>query len=168
MYPRGSSIESGKVIGVRHGKLYKFTSQPVGALVSSVEDSTQTTSNSRDLCELWHRRMAHLHHGALPILRQITTGVLKFSTEHYDVCRGCAMGKYRKTHFPTRDNSTTGILDLVHTDVSSRMSHVSLRGYEYYVLFIDDFSRENWIFFYKAKGEVCYPQILHTCTWCQI
>jgi hypothetical protein len=95
IYPIGSSIESGKVIGVRHGKLYRFAFQSVGALVSSVEDSTQSTSDNKDLCELWHRRMAHLHHGALPILRQITTGVEEFSKKHYDVCRGCAMGKYK-------------------------------------------------------------------------
>ena len=63
MYPKGSSVGSGKIIGVRHGRLYRFSFQPVGALVSSVEDTTQTTSNNRDLCEPWHRRMAHLHHG---------------------------------------------------------------------------------------------------------
>ena len=69
MYPKGSLVESGKVIGVRHGRLYRFSFQSVGALVSSVEDTTQTTLDNIDLCELWHRRMAHLHHGALPILR---------------------------------------------------------------------------------------------------
>ena len=69
MYPKGSSIESGKVIGIRRGRLYRFYFQPVGALVCSVEDTTQTTSDSKDLCELWHRRMAHLHYGALSILR---------------------------------------------------------------------------------------------------
>ena len=74
MYPKGSLVESSKVIGVRHGRLYRFSFQPVGALVNSVEDTTQTTSDNRDLCKLWHRRMAHLHHGALPILRQITVG----------------------------------------------------------------------------------------------
>lgn len=40
MYPSGSSIELGKVIGVRHRKLYWFTFQQVGALVSSVGDNT--------------------------------------------------------------------------------------------------------------------------------
>ena len=40
MYPMGSSIDSSKVIGVWHGKLYKFAFQPVGALVSSVGDNT--------------------------------------------------------------------------------------------------------------------------------
>ena len=81
MYPRGSSVESGKVIGVRHGKLYRFIFQPVRALIGSVSDGTQGTSISRDLCELWHQRMVHLHHGALRILREITTCVLEFSTE---------------------------------------------------------------------------------------
>ena len=70
MYPRGSLVDSCKVIGVWHGKLCRFCFQSVGALVSNVEDTTQSTSNNRDLCELWHRRMAHLHHGALPILNR--------------------------------------------------------------------------------------------------
>ena len=53
------------------------------------------------------------------------------------------MGKYRKAPFPARDSSASSILDLIHTDVSGRMSHVSLRGYEYYVVLIDDFSRKT-------------------------
>ena len=34
------------------------------------------------------------------------------------------------------------------------MSHVSLIGYEYYVLFIYDHSRKPWIYFLKTKSEV--------------
>ena len=64
------------------------------------------------------------------------------------------MGKYKKTPFPARDINTTGILDLVDTNVSGRRSHVSSRGYAYYVIFIDDFSRKAWIFFLMANGEV--------------
>jgi hypothetical protein len=58
LFPRGSSITSAKVIGTRHERLYKFLFHPVRALIHS-------TSSSSDLCEIWHRRMAHLHHGAL-------------------------------------------------------------------------------------------------------
>ena len=154
MHPTGSLVDSGKVIGTRKGKLYRFAFQPQRALVSSVEDSTTSTFDSRDLCELWHWRMAHMHHGALRVLREITIGVPQFSTDHYEVCRGCALGKYTKLPFPARDCRSTGKLDLIHSDVSGRMSHVSLGGYEYYVLFIDDYSRMTWIYFLKTKSEV--------------
>ena len=155
MLPRGASITSAKVIGVRFGKQYKFNFKSVGALVSSTSGSTHTsTTSSRDLCELWHRRMAHMHHGVLRVLREITTRVPDFSAEHYEVCRGCALGKYTKLPFPASDNKSTSILDLIHTDVNGHMSHVSLGGYEYYVIFIDDYSRRTWIYFLKTQGEV--------------
>jgi len=64
------------------------------------------------------------------------------------------MGKFAKSPFPSSDNRAIGILDLIHSDVSGRMSHVSLSGYEYYVLFIDDHSRRTLIYFLKTKSEV--------------
>jgi hypothetical protein len=53
------------------------------------------------------------------------------------------MGKYAKAPFPASDNRSAGILDLIHSDVSGRMSSPSLSGYLYYVLFIDDYSRKT-------------------------
>jgi hypothetical protein len=85
LFPKGSSITSVKVIGTRHEKLYKLMFQPASALFHS--------TSSSDLCELWHRRMAHLHHGALRILREIVTRVPEFSTEHQELCKVCALGK---------------------------------------------------------------------------
>ena len=76
-----------------------------------------------------------MHPGALRVLREITTGVPDFSFEHYEMCRGCALGNYTKLPFPASDNISTCLVVLIHTDVSGRMSHVSLGGYEYYVIF---------------------------------
>ena len=86
--------------------------------------------------------MAH-EIGALSQARDFTTCIIDFSIEHDDVCRGCALGKYTKAPFPGSDSRAQGILDLVHTDVSCRMSPPSMSGYEYYVLFIDDYSRKT-------------------------
>jgi hypothetical protein len=113
-----------------------------------------STSSSSDLCEIWHRWMAHLHHGALRVLREMVTGVPDFSSEHHELCKGCALGKYTKTVFPSSDSRAAGILDLIHTDVCGPMSSASLTGSLYYVVFIDDFSRKSWIFFMKTKGQV--------------
>jgi hypothetical protein len=66
IHHRGSPRASGQVIGVREGKLFRLLFQPLHALAASSDSSTQ-------LCELWHRRMAHLHHGALGELREVVT-----------------------------------------------------------------------------------------------
>jgi hypothetical protein len=63
LYPKGSRITSTKLIGIMHDKLYKIMFQPNRALMHS--------TNNNDLCELWHRRMAHFHHGDLRILKEI-------------------------------------------------------------------------------------------------
>jgi hypothetical protein len=70
------------------------------------------------------------------------------------VCKGCALGKYAKKTFPSSDSRSKGILDLVHFDVCGLMSVASLSGYNYYVTFIDDFSRRTCIYFMKTKDEV--------------
>jgi hypothetical protein len=68
IHPKGSRLTSGKVIGVRDGKLYRLLFHPPHALAVSSDNNSQ-------LCELWHRRMAHLHHGALGGLREVVTRV---------------------------------------------------------------------------------------------
>jgi hypothetical protein len=113
-----------------------------------------TTNISNDLYELWHRRMAHLHHGALRVLREMVTGVPDFSSEHHELCKGCALGKYTKTVFSSSDSRAAGILDLIHSNVCGLMSSASLTGSLYYVVFIDDFSRKSWIFFMNTKEQV--------------
>ena len=57
------------------------------------------------------------------------------------MCKGCALGKYAKVSFPSSDNRSKGILDMIHSDVGGTMSTVSLSGYYYYVIFIDYFNR---------------------------
>ena len=135
-------MSSAMDIGVRCGKMYKLLFQPQCALAHS---------SSNELCELWHRRMAHLHHPALRLLRSMVTGLPEFSTEQEDVCRGCALGKYTKTAFPSSDTRAAGVLDLIHSDICGPMPSRSLTGFEYYINFIDDYSRKTWIYFLRSK-----------------
>jgi hypothetical protein len=136
IHPKGSSLASGQVIGVRDGKLFKLPFQPLHALALS-------NNNNRQTCEVWHHRMAHLHHGALVGLREVVTRVPQINTEHKDVYRGCALGKFTKASFPSSDTRSIGILDLVHTDVCGPLSWKSLSFCEYYLTFIDDYSRKT-------------------------
>jgi hypothetical protein len=140
----GASPDITLRIGVRDVNLYRLQRQPVQALMHT----------SESLCELWHRRMGHLHHRALPLLRQMVTGLPDFSLDHQGVYRGCALGKNVKVPFPSNETRSKGILDLIHSDMGGPMSTISMKSASYYVTFIDDFSRKTWIFM-KTKDEVC-------------
>ena len=88
VYIKHPSWKKKAQIEVRSNKLYKLDLESPMALVSSADET--------DLNELWHRRMGHLHHGALRILKKTVTGVPELSTNQDDVCRGCVLGKYAK------------------------------------------------------------------------
>ena len=86
--------------------------------------------------------------------QRVITGLPELSTKHSNVCKGCALGKYSKATFPNSNNRAKGILELVHSDICGPMSSHPLRGYEYFITFIDDFSRKTWIYFLRMKDEV--------------
>lgn len=58
-------------------------------------------------------RMAHLHHGALKMLKDIVTGLREIRVKQHDVCKGCALGNYAKTTTPSSDTKAKGILELI-------------------------------------------------------
>ena len=90
--------------------------------------------------ELWHRRLGHLHHGALKILQQISTRLPKGTLAQSDQCKGCTLGKYVKATFHEKDSRATTILERVHTDVCGHFSVASTEKHRYYVIFFNDFS----------------------------
>ena len=55
--------------------------------------------------------------------------------------------------FPFGSNRTKEILGLVHNDVFGPVKVPSLGKSMYYVSFIEDFSRNKWIYFLKKKSE---------------
>ena len=65
--------------------------------------------------------------------------------DHEGICKGCAKGKNIKNPFPKSETKTKGTLDLIHSDVCGSIPSTYLNGYEYYVTFIDDYSRNTWI-----------------------
>lgn len=102
-----------------------------------------SNSSGKEMDELWHRRMGHLHGGALRMLKEMVTGIPKLGTEHDDVCRGCVLGKYAKAIFPRSDKKVDGVLGLIHLDICGLISTRALSGAKYFVTFIDDHSRKT-------------------------
>ena len=92
--PKGSDRSLDRVIDRRCGKVYRLHFEPAKALVSTNQG------------ELWHRRMAHLHHGALKHLRQAVIGVPQIQEEKHNHCKGCALGKNIRKPFPQSEHKS--------------------------------------------------------------
>ena len=69
------------------------------------------------------------------------------------ICKSCQFGKQTRTNFPEKEGSASRPLELVHTDACGPFRTRSPRGEEYFILFIDDFSRMVWIGLMKHKDE---------------
>ena len=73
---------------------------------------------------------------------------------HDGICKGCEKWKNMRKPFPSSDNKSKGILEMIHSDVCGPMPTTSINGYGYYLTFVDDYSRKTWIYFLKCKDEV--------------
>ena len=82
--------EDAVVIGVEEGGIYRLK----GHLDSSLTTSTISPR------ELWHKRIAHVNYKALPIVREVVTGLPEIHIDHEGFCKGCAQGKNTKNPFP--------------------------------------------------------------------
>ena len=132
------------VIGEQEGGLYKLKDHQEQDLLHDIVDPN----------ELWHRRLAHVHYRALPLVSKAVEVLPEIQAKHDGVCKGCAKGKNTEKTFPSSESKEKGILEIIHSNVCGLMSSSSLSGYVYYVSFIDEFPRKTWIYFLKRKDEV--------------
>ena len=58
-----------------------------------------------------------------------------------------------KRPFGSKGNRVEELLELVHSDVCGPMSVKARGGYEYYVTFIDDYSRYWYVYLMNRKSE---------------
>ena len=95
-----------------------------------------------------------MNYKALPIVSKVVTGLPEIYINNEGICKGCAQGKNTKNPFPSSISKAKWILEIFHSDVCGPMSTTSIRGYVYYVSFINDYSCKTWIYFLKRKDEV--------------
>eukprot|EP00253_Pinus_taeda_P026116 PITA_26116 len=129
---RSIGIDAGSWIGT----LYKLQGSTVvdGCNSSMVpENGVENLVVSGEKTMLWQQRLGHIGEKGLRILH------------------GKGMNR---VNFPSGGKRTKQILELVHSDVFGPVKVPSLGKSVYYVSFIDDFSRNTWIYFLKKKSEV--------------
>ena len=74
------------------------------------------------------------------VLEKETTCLDLYEVEPWPQCESCLEGKMTKRHFAVKDSRIEELLELVHTDICGPMNIEAHAGYEYYIIFIDDYS----------------------------
>ena len=132
---------TGKTIGIGRESqgLYHLTSQSSPAICVST-----------DAPFLIHSRLGH------PSLSKFQKMVPRFSALSSLAYESYQLGKHTRVLFPHRlNNRKKSPFELVHTDVWGPCRTASILGFQYFVTFIDDYSRCTWLFLMKKRAKLC-------------
>ncbi|KAL8114038.1 hypothetical protein AgCh_021072 [Apium graveolens] len=87
------------------------------------------------------------------IQRLVVDGPLSsLAVEPFPVCESCLEGKMTNRPFKAKGNRAKQLLELVHSDLCGPMNIQARGGYEYFVTFIDDYSRYGYVYLLRHRG----------------
>ena len=109
-------------------------------------------SNDLNTAYLRYCHLSHINEKRISKLHQ--DGLLhSFDFESYEVCESCLLGKMTKAPFTGHNERVDDLLGLVHSDVCGPISSTARGGYQYFITFIDDYSRYGYLYLMKHKDE---------------
>ncbi|GJU05035.1 retrovirus-related pol polyprotein from transposon TNT 1-94 [Tanacetum coccineum] len=120
------NLEGGDLLtGSRDSNLYTISISEMTASSPVCLMSRATSTKSW----LWHHGLSHLNFA-------------------------CEQGKSKKASFPPKlVPSTESKLELLHMDLCGPMRVASINGKKYILVFVDDYSRYTWVYFFRTKYE---------------
>lgn len=147
--------------GTLVGNLYLISLTP--STMQSMEiNNTSSNSNKRkepsqiNQTYLWHLRLGHIN--LRRIQRLVKDGPLgSLEVETFPICESCLEGKMTKRPFTAKGYRAKDVLELVHSDLCGPMTIQARGGFEYFVTFIDDYSRYGYIYLMRRKSE-CFEK----------
>jgi GAG-pre-integrase domain len=101
----------------------------------------------QDLAALWDKRLGHISQQR--ITRLVQSEILPpMNMSDLGPCIEYAKGKQTSMHKYTA-NHMTDILELIHTDIYSPFPTATRNDHVYFISFIDDYSRYDYIYLIK-------------------
>jgi histone deacetylase 1/2 len=107
----------------------------------------------RPSTSLWHHRLGHP--ASSVVQRVLNLHKLPFikDSNKEGACDACQQGKSHQLPYPQSTSVSSGVLDLVFSDVWEPAPNLVNRN-KYYVSFIDDYSKFTWVYLLRQKSEV--------------
>ena len=154
-----SIMRNNKVLihSVPKGSLYTITCMHKSSINVACKTSNKRKSISEtDQTQLWHLRLGHINLNR--IQRLVSSGILEqFKPTASRVCESCLEGKMSSKAFKAKGYRAEDVLGLIHSDLCGPMSTQARGGYEYFVTFIDDYSRYGDVYLLRRKSE-CFDK----------
>ncbi|KAL0289356.1 UNVERIFIED_CONTAM: hypothetical protein Scaly_2705800 [Sesamum calycinum] len=104
---------------------------------------------NKNSASLWHKRLGHI--SKRQVERLVSDGILEpLDFADFDVCVNYITGKQTNMR-RYKANRAMDVLELIHTDTCGPFSSAAWNGQQYFVTFIDDFSRYGYIYLIHEK-----------------
>lgn len=101
--------------------------------------------------KLWHCRLGHISKGRMErLIKEEILHSLHFTEDN--PCLDCIKGKFTKT-IKKGATRSTGVLQLIHTNICGPFPITSVDGYDSFITFTDDYSRYGYIFPINDRSE---------------
>ena len=140
--------------GPRVGRMFPMDNLrlPLVALVFVAVAAVAAAVSSIPSLALWHARLGHASSSWVQQLD--SSGLLgSVSTKNFD-CVSCQLGKQLALPFNSSESISTYMFNLIHYDVWGRSPVSSIGESQYFVAFVDNYSRYSWIFHMKHRSEL--------------
>lgn len=99
--------------------------------------------------DMWHQRLGHPSSQAISFI----PGIGSHRRVSDSACEVCFRAKQTRECFPTSNNKSTEIFQLIHCDVWGPYRTPSSSGARYFLTIVDDFSRCVWLVLMTEKSE---------------
>jgi hypothetical protein len=150
------SIFTDKTCKVIKGSLVIKKGEKVGTLylcIGNTDSSISLASTGVDTT-LWYHRLGHMSENGMKILHKRNL-FLDLKQNVLDFCEHCVYGKQKRVKFlRVGKEKKNERLDLVYIYVWGPAQVSSLGGSRYYVTFIDDATRNTWVYCIRQKSDV--------------
>ena len=104
---------------------------------------------------LWHHRLGHPNNKVLTTaLYSVDASCILPITDSVTHCKHCLNGKMHQLSFDKSGFKASKPLELIHSDVWGPAPTTSINDFQYYVLFVDAYSKFTWLFLLKFKSDV--------------
>lgn len=99
--------------------------------------------------EVWHQRLGHPQHRVVELLKN--NKLIVSTSKNKSICTSCQMAKVCGLPFILSNEFYFEPFRVIHCDLWGPAHVTSFQRYQYYVIFVDEFTRYTWYFPLKYK-----------------